>query len=438
MASPVRSETNPANIWASVRFNKSSVAVGEPLLVTITVYTSTWFTSPPQFSEIQVPESMMVNYEQRTGSMRKTIGNKTYPAIEKKYVVYPFREGENLFPALTIVTESPPEGDYKGKRRVVKSTERKFMVKHPPAGVSREKWLTAFNVSISETWNQPLSDLKQGDVLERQITLQAVGAVAALIPPLDLPEGAFGNIYPKPPSLSNLQNEASFTGTRTETWTYLLESEGSFTLPEVSVSWFDPGKDNLETTSLPEKGIEILENPNLDFLLTMQDSLRGILEEGQSAEAEPFEFMGLKWWQLLIAVISGIVVVYLVIRFVIYVFAALEIRRKSKVDSEQHYFELLQKAAMKEDPVAFMRQLNFWYDRFRQGKYRSAFKDFIIQTEEEDLVAQYGKLEKIIFSADMTGQWSGKAMYESLRRLRKRSLPVQKKKIMLSFHALNP
>ena len=94
-------QNRPANIWASVQFNKSSVVVGEPLLVTITVYTSTWFTSPPEFSEIQVPEAMMVDYQQRTGAVRKTIGNKSYPAIEKKYVVYPFRTGENSLPSLT-------------------------------------------------------------------------------------------------------------------------------------------------------------------------------------------------------------------------------------------------------------------------------------------------------------------------------------------------
>ena len=70
--------------------------VGEPLVVTITVYTSTWFTSPPVFGEIQVPKALMARLEQRTGSLRKTIGKKTYPAIEQKFVVYPIQIGENM------------------------------------------------------------------------------------------------------------------------------------------------------------------------------------------------------------------------------------------------------------------------------------------------------------------------------------------------------
>ena len=45
------SQTKPAKIWASVHFNKKEVMVGEPLVVTMTVYTSTWFTNPPDFDE---------------------------------------------------------------------------------------------------------------------------------------------------------------------------------------------------------------------------------------------------------------------------------------------------------------------------------------------------------------------------------------------------
>ena len=434
----VRIAAEPANIWASVQFNKSSVVIGEPLLVTVTVYTSTWFTSPPEFSEIQVPDALMINYEQRTGSMRKTIGNKTYPAIEKKFVVYPFREGENVLPALTIVTESPSEGEYKGKRRIIKSPEKKFTVKQPLEDINREKWLTAYGVRLTETWDQSLKGLKQGDVLERRITIRAIGALAALIPPLDLPESAFGNIYPKPHSLSNTQNESSFSGTRTETWIYLLESEGAFKLPEVSVSWFDPRTGSLETTGIPKKEIEIVENPNLDFLLSMQDSLRILLEEGQTANAEPFEFMGLKLWQLLIAVISGIVIIYLIVRFIVYALATLEIKRKSITDSEQHYFKLLQEAAMKEDPAVFMRQLMLWYDRFRKGKFMPTFNDFIKHVEEQELENQYEKLEQIIFSSNLKGKWSGKAMYESVRRVRKRSISALKKKMTIQVNDLNP
>ena len=184
--------------------------VGEPLVVTVTVYTSTWFTSPPEFSEIQVPRALMARLEQRTGSMMKTIGKKRYPAIEQKFVVYPSQIGENSLPSITIVTECPPEGDYKARKRTIKSPERTFSVLAPPDGIDTDKWLTAYNVRLSESWDRPLENLKAGDVLERRITIRASGALAALISPLDLGDIEFGKIYPKEPNLANVQNKASF------------------------------------------------------------------------------------------------------------------------------------------------------------------------------------------------------------------------------------
>ena len=81
------SQKKPASIWASAYFNKKEVMVGEPLVVTIKVYTSTWFTEPPVFSEIQVAGALMVRLQQRSGASTTTIGNKRYPTIEQRFVV---------------------------------------------------------------------------------------------------------------------------------------------------------------------------------------------------------------------------------------------------------------------------------------------------------------------------------------------------------------
>ena len=72
-------QKKPASIWASARFNKETVMVGEPLVVTITVYTSTWFTQPPVFQEIQVSGALMVRLQNTVGAKTVTIGNKKYP-----------------------------------------------------------------------------------------------------------------------------------------------------------------------------------------------------------------------------------------------------------------------------------------------------------------------------------------------------------------------
>ncbi|MEN8155370.1 MAG: BatD family protein [Bacteroidota bacterium] len=434
----VRAETKPASIWASVQFNKRSVVVGEPLIVTVTVYTSTWFTAPPEFSEIQVPEAMMVDYEQRTGSMRKTIGNKTYPAIEKKFVVYPFKLGENSLPQLTIVVESPPEGDYKGKRRVIKSPERTFTVKPPPEGIEMEKWLTAYNVQVFEHWDKPMEQLMQGDVRERRITIQAYGALAALIPPLELEGGGYGNVYSKPARLSNVQNQYSFTGTRTESWSYLMESEGTFTIPGIKLYWYDPGSKKVESVAIEAREISIAENPNLDFLLTMQDSLQALLETGEEIEEEPFEWMGLNWWQLAAAGLTGLIIIYLLIRVVRRITSSVRKRRVAAIESEEYYFEELVKVSREGDPSKVMEALIGWYDRYRVERYGPGFENFVCAAGDADLKNSFAQLERIVFAGEEPGDWSGESMTKQVREARKRVNNLNKPTPEQALGELNP
>jgi hypothetical protein len=416
-------QNRPANIWASVNFNKQEVVAGEPLLVTISVYTSTWFTAPPQYGEIQVPEAMMVEYQQRTGSLRKTIGNRSYPAVEKKYVVYPFREGENRLPALSIQVESPPEGDYRGKRRVVRSPERSFTVLPPPEGIATDKWLTAYQVDLSEQWDRPLDQLKQGDVLERQITIRTEGALAALIPPMQADTGSFGKVYPRAARLSNVQNQSSFTGTRVERWTYLLENEGSHNIPGIELSWYDPGSGQLKQATLGEKEITVNANPNLEFLLSMQDSLQAMLEIGEDvSEKEPFRWMGLNWWQWLVALLSAGILVYFHVLILRRVRSSLREKKIRTKESEERYFENLKKQAHgNPDPAELMRALISWYDRYRVDRYGPELEQFVCAWGDPGLKQALEKLEGIVYGGAERGDWNPKEMLMLLGEARKRA-----------------
>lgn len=438
ICSPVFGENKPANIWASAQFNKASVAVGEPLLVTITVYTSTWFTSPPKFSEIQVPDAIMVEYEQRTGSMRKTIGNKSYPAIEKKFLVYPLKEGENILPSLTIITESPAEGDYKGKRRVIKSPERSFQVRPTPGGVQMDQWLTAYNVILTEHWDRIPEELRQGDVLDRRISIQATGALAALIPPLELAGTGFGNVYPREPVLNNVQNQSSFTGTRTETWTYLMESQGSYTIPGITVSWYDPVSKKVKSAAIESRKITIVANPDMAFLLTMQDSLQAVLETGEGDVQEAFEWMGLNWWQLIVAVLSLLIVLYLIYSLVRRIVSTLRARKAAAIESEERYFEDFVKVSREGNPALVLGALHAWYDRFREDRYGPVFGDFICATGDPELRTQFMELEGILFGHSDPGSWSGRELATLVTRHRKSMSGTSKPNTRGELPLLNP
>ena len=388
---PVNAQKKPASIWATSRFNKEQVMVGEPLVVTITVYTSTWFTEPPVYQEIQVSGALMVRLENRVGAKTVTIRNKKYPAIEQQYVIYPAVIGDNILPSFEVVVNCPPEGDYKGIERTVRTKERTFTVLPPPEGVDTSTWLSSYQVNLSDTWDRPLENLKAGDVLERRIRVRASGTLAALIPPVSLPDVEFGSVYPKTPILGNIQNQGSFSGSRTEVITYLLEKDGEFEIPEVQVPWFNLSKKEEQIASLPAVQLNIAANPDLEFILSRQQALQEELAKEypeEVAEEEPFELFGLNWWQLLLVILSILAVLNWVRSLVSRWRIRIKKQKEKKMASEEHYFEQLKVIAREGDSQKLVRQLFFWYDRYRGDKYGPELREFSNEGDSETLTGQ--------------------------------------------------
>lgn len=436
-------QKKPAKIWANASFNKNNVMVGEPLVVTISVHTSTWFTQPPVFEEIQVKGALLVRLEQRSGAKSITIGRKAYPTIEQRFVVYPNIVGENTLPSFNVKTTSPPEGDYKGVERTVATKERKFIVQGPPEGMDTSKWLTAYDVSISETWDKPLENLTAGDVLERRISIRASGALAAAIPPLDSTIIEFGTVYPKTPILGNIQNATSFTGSRTEISNYLIEKDGKFIIPETSISWFSLKTKQIESTKLEAREIEVTPNPDLAFILTRQKELQAELAKDETpavTDEKPFEFLGLNWWQLVLSILA----ISSILKFVFNKIRAIQIqnqkRKKDKLESEEHYFQLVGEACKKGETRLVVRQLMFWYDRFRSDKYKPELNDFISKSNDKVLSENIEVIAKDAYEEDKIDGTITETdlLYKKLSDARKKRQSESERMAKESWLDLNP
>ncbi len=381
-------QSSPAKIWATTSFNKKEVMVGEPLVVTITVYTSTWFTKPPVFEEIQVKGALMTRLQQRNSARSVTIGRKQYPAIEQKFVVYPNVVGKNTLASFKVITTCPPDGDYKGREREVYTKERSFEVLPPPENVDKSKWLAAYNVTLTEVWDKSFDNLRAGDILERRITIKATGALAAAIPPLEVPELSFGSLYPKTPLLTNHQNRASFTGIRTEIYSYLLEKDGSFEIPELELPWYNLRVQKMESEKLNPVRVEIKPNEDLAFILTRQKELQEALALEQEEVEEPekeFLFLGLNWWQLTVLVLCLLALIRPILIGVKKLKAFRKKRRENVEDSEEYYFKMLGKALDKGEEKGIMTYLFNWYDRFRSGRFGPEIKELYSESENQPL-----------------------------------------------------
>jgi len=225
-------------IWSQVTLDRASAYVGQPVEVRITVYTSTWFTSGIDPGNIKVNGAYTIYFRPVSRSFQQ--GGQNYAGVELIYHVFPYRNEDVIFPSLDIEVESPPEGDFKGVKRTLKSAEKRIRVKPIPPNFSDEQWLVATGLTVTDNWSGNRQKVKVGDVLVRSIARTAYGTVGQLIPPIAWDSLPGISMYPARTNVENHETKTAIRATRTETMRYLFEEEGEITLPEMVFSWYNP------------------------------------------------------------------------------------------------------------------------------------------------------------------------------------------------------
>ncbi|ANQ50303.2 protein BatD [Flammeovirga sp. MY04] len=302
-----------ATLFTTTKVNKKQVMVGEPFKVQLSIYTTTWFTKGLNFEDFQLPNALMVK-DGRAVPNSMQIGKYKYAGVQQTYWVFPFSAGDNTFPSLTLEVETPDPGDYKGKKRILKTKEKTIKVVPPPLGEDPKEWLVSTNVRLKDTWNKDLSKVKVGDVLKRTITITAGNTLGPLIPVREFDSLTWAGVYPEAPSNSNYNNnEGYISGTQRQVITYLVQEAGTFEIPGIKVRYYHPyNKKSKEVTSKDRK-ITISENPNLSMLASLQDSLNKlnqVQEPQEKVEEKTWEDYVPVHWKEMLAVGIILLMVY--------------------------------------------------------------------------------------------------------------------------------
>ncbi|MCM5664110.1 BatD family protein [Galbibacter mesophilus] len=330
------------SVWSTVTANKKSVFVGEPVQVTVTVYTSTWFTKGLDLGNIKVEGAFSTYFRPVSTSFQR--GGQNYAGVRLIYHVFPFSDDDIEFPALDIEVETPSPGGYKGIKRTVKSKPVAITVKPIPNTFKASEWLVASSLSVNENWSGNISEVKVGDVLERTITRNAGWTVAELIPPTVWDSVPNVSMYPGRSDVNNSKSKTAISAQRTETIRYLFEEEGEITIPEKVYTWFNPYSKKLFKRTLAERTITVKPNPDLGMLESVRDSLR-LQQQQQVAATEDEEkeltILGLSPKEFVIALLLcllALIIVFKMLKWLVHYFTE---KRKAYLASEKYYFNHL-------------------------------------------------------------------------------------------------
>lgn len=346
------------HLRSEINFDKNAVYIGEPLEVSVSIYSSTWFTDGVDPGNVKIDGAYTVYF--RSLSSSKVIESKRYSGVTLFYNVFPYSDKNVTFPSLSFTVETPDEGDYVGKKRRIKTRERVIKVKPIPPNIDKDKWLVSPSMRVYDNWTGDLTKVKVGDVLERNITLKVSNTISEFIPEIDWDNIQNVSLYPKRSTLKNNKTKTNISATRIDGTRYLFEKEGTITIPEITIQWWNPRYNRLYKRVLKSKTIIVDPNPDLGMLESVKKSLAATVEK-ENDDDKPITLYGMSLKRFLSALVLAILGLFYVLKLGSRLYQNIKNKRKTYLESEAYYFKIFLKSIHKNNSETKQKLYN-WLD----------------------------------------------------------------------------
>ena len=239
----------------------SSVYVQSEVILTVTLQQAINLDGG-EISNFDIPDAVVENLERR--SFQRRVGNRTWLVTELRYAVYPQKSGALRIPAIGFTAREVQPGRSLlgarlGRRLRMASEPLEIDVKSVPTTFPGEVWLPARALTLEENWSIDPALLNVGDSTTRTLTLTARGLQGSQLPPLSSVQGAINipelRFYPDQESIDQSELAEGLQGRRVQSEALVARSDGTWTLPEIRVPWWNIETDRLEFATLPARTV---------------------------------------------------------------------------------------------------------------------------------------------------------------------------------------
>jgi hypothetical protein len=247
--------------------------LGQQVRLVVEVETDSWFTTAPRYPEITVPGAIVLQPEVFAVNSTRREGPVTWTAQRQRYLIFPQRVGALVMPPIDIAFAVSVDGKPGDAMTLTTPRLDAADVRMPPGASDAGTFVTTPRLDVRETFDRELDGLEVGDAVTRSVTQTASGTFALLLPAVRFEAPAGVTAYPAQPHLDDRGNRGTYTATRVDSVTYVLEQAGQFELPPIEIHWFDIGQSTMRTETLAARDIDVAVNEN-------------VLQETESARLE--------------------------------------------------------------------------------------------------------------------------------------------------------
>ena len=268
---PIAITVNPQVVSAggddSVRFDididKRDVYIQEQLILTVTIEQAINLDGA-EVTQLAIDDAIVEELTRR--NFQRQINGRLWRVTQLRYAIYPQQRGMLEVPSLSLTAREVLPGRSLlgarlGKRFKLSKDAIQVNVKPVPENFPGDVWLPAVSLELRQSWSKPPESMEVGDSTTRTLTLAAEGLLSSQLPSItsmsDHSKSAGIRVYPDQESSDQIERTDGFLGQRTRSEALVASGGGSWTLPEVSVPWWNTETDTLQFATLPSTTISV-------------------------------------------------------------------------------------------------------------------------------------------------------------------------------------
>ncbi|GJL73094.1 MAG: hypothetical protein NMNS01_22930 [Nitrosomonas sp.] len=396
----------------------TTVIAGERLSFVVELLVQGQFSGPTYFSLPRIDGAIIMQVSERPVLSTRQINDDSYVSARYDFAVFAQQAGRMHIPSITARFGSKKSFDQPINEYRLQTKPFNIKVTAPPGVAAGEVVVSTNALSATETWSPKPVDAKVGDAFTRTITVHAHDVPAMLLPPPNFGDPEGFAIYPKSKRTRDRTERGELVGERIDKVTYVSTRAGSFEIPELTLRWWDPSKEQWQTQTFPAHLLTVADNPALAApSVSVSYFIKSI--------ADITSWMG---W-LVFMIISAIVILFSS-RWLRRGWQAWRARRAA---SEALQWQRLRQICNHGEAAEVYRELGRWLTQYNMST--SQLTATVSEGVSDSLRATCIQLQQQLAGID--SQWNAQILIEELAELR-RYLQVSADSAASAFAPLNP
>lgn len=332
-----------------------------------------------------------------------------------------------------------PFGMIGPSRRVrIKGDSQLIKVLPRPDSVKGDVWLPAEMVELGEEWSSERNEYKLGEPVTRTLTITAKGLTGAQLPDLSEKEVPGFRVYPDKAEVTSEEIDDAILGKRVQKIAYIPEESGNYTLPSVTLQWWNIRSGKMQTARLPERQIQILKIPGQDNEPVVSNS-GSLGQVSNGVKANVFSSVeqkeqivaqrNQKFWMVLFFIIS-------VVWFVTLVLLLRERRKKgdfyaspgSRVQTDslvKPARDRFRKICRQGDPHLARGALLQWGSAVWPENPPKGLCDLGERVQDQVFSRELERLDRILYGFDDGSGWSGQSLLDVFEKVAGKSVSCE-------------